>query len=171
MPNPPFRRLNYFTGRLLTADDFQLEQSYHIEHRKLHNRMIHGWGVVSGLDVSTSGSDVHVSPGLALDCEGNEVLVHSEIVSPIGQQTSTSLFVALAYTEKLINPSPIAGDFNDVEEGADLQLLTTNSNECHRHSRGRWLSCGKKHAVTIARLRKTAMGWRVDRRYRPPIVK
>jgi hypothetical protein len=171
MPNPPFRRLNYFSGRILTAADFQLEQQYHIEKHKLHNRSIHGWGVVSGLKVSTSGSNVQVSPGLALDCEGNEVVVHSEMVTAVGQQTSTTIFVAVEYWEECVNPSPISGDFNEIEESASVHVLTKNSNECHRHNRGRWLSCGTRHPVTIARLRKQSGRWRVDRRYRVPVIK
>jgi hypothetical protein len=37
---------------LLTADDLQREQDYHRDKARLHNRFLHGWGVVAGLTVS-----------------------------------------------------------------------------------------------------------------------
>jgi hypothetical protein len=49
-PNvPEFRRLRYLYGQLLGVADFQAEQSYHREKLRLHNRCLHGYGVVCGL--------------------------------------------------------------------------------------------------------------------------
>jgi hypothetical protein len=48
---PVFDRLQYFYGQLLGARDFQAEQSYFREKLKLHNRCLHGYGVVCGLEV------------------------------------------------------------------------------------------------------------------------
>ena len=71
-----FERPRYFAGKLLTAEDFELEQRYHIEKRWLLNRMLHGVGVVSGLAVVPSGQGkVTVEPGFALDPSGREILV------------------------------------------------------------------------------------------------
>jgi len=44
-----FRRLNYFYGQMLGVADFQAEQNYFREKLKLHNRCLHGYGVVCGL--------------------------------------------------------------------------------------------------------------------------
>jgi len=44
-----FRRLNYFYGQMLSAQDFQIEQSFFREKMKLHNRCLHGYGTVCGL--------------------------------------------------------------------------------------------------------------------------
>ena len=74
-------RMHYFMGRHLTACDFTDEQTYHRSHRILHNRMLHGWGVVCGLNVrqhpqpECRDSYVEVSPGIALDCCGQELIV------------------------------------------------------------------------------------------------
>jgi hypothetical protein len=48
---PEFERLNYFYGQLLSAADFRNEQSYSREKLKLHNRCLHGYGVICGLVV------------------------------------------------------------------------------------------------------------------------
>jgi hypothetical protein len=75
MPTAP-RRPRYFSGQLLTPDDFEAEQSYHLEARRQHNRHLHGWGIVSGLGVTASGSGgVMVEPGLAIDGLGRTIVV------------------------------------------------------------------------------------------------
>jgi hypothetical protein len=48
---PDFKRLNYFYGQMLGVADFQTEQNYFREKLKLHNRCLHGYGVVCGLKV------------------------------------------------------------------------------------------------------------------------
>jgi hypothetical protein len=48
-PVPEFRRLNYVYGQLLGAADFRSEQNYFREKQRLHNRCLHGYGVVCGL--------------------------------------------------------------------------------------------------------------------------
>lgn len=46
-----FLRLKYFYGQMLSACDFQTEQNFFREKLKLHNRCMHGYGVVCGLRV------------------------------------------------------------------------------------------------------------------------
>lgn len=77
-------RNQYFQGKRLTADSFQVEQSYLLERRRLLNRTIHGWGVVYGYAVKPAALASHeegsgrleIGPGLALDECGRE-LVHT----------------------------------------------------------------------------------------------
>ena len=72
------KRARYFHGMLMTDRDFTKEQRYHIEKRKLLNRMLHGSGVVCGLEIrptDCSSSKIVINPGLALDCNGNEIYV------------------------------------------------------------------------------------------------
>lgn len=83
-------RLRYFTGRHMTARDFADEQAYHRTHRQWHTRMLHGWGIVCGLQVQPhSNKDcrhdrVVVRCGMAIDCCGRElVLRHDMVVDPI----------------------------------------------------------------------------------------
>lgn len=73
-----FKRNNYFTGKLLSERDLVDEQEYYMGKRRLHNRLLHGWGVVCGLRViptSPPSRKVSVEPGLAIDCAGNEIIV------------------------------------------------------------------------------------------------
>ena len=72
-----YQRLRYFHGMLLDDKDFQAEQAYHIRKRRFLNRMLHGWGVVCGLELKGNKGDrsIDVTSGMALDCCGNEIWV------------------------------------------------------------------------------------------------
>ena len=95
-------RNRYFSGRLLTAEDLTQEQEYLATKRRLTNRLLHGWGVVAGLDVTvTDGPAVTVSAGLALDGWGREIVVVTATTEPIPVGTGAgSLEVVVCYAEK-----------------------------------------------------------------------
>lgn len=59
---PDFERLNYFYGQMLGAADFRSEQAYFREKLKLHNRCLHGYGVVCGLEVTPVVDESCCSP-------------------------------------------------------------------------------------------------------------
>ena len=175
----PLKRPRYTTGRLLTADDFTLEQDYFRGKLKRHNRTLHGFGIVSGLKVSTQSGQVVVAPGLALDCEGNELVVCATQTIAVTVEHGV-VYVSLRYLEVEADPIPIASDpgsdltvnqTSSITESVALSVGADNCNRGHRHVRARWLACGNAHALTIAKLRRGAHGWRVDRGYRPPAVK
>jgi hypothetical protein len=74
----PPTRVSYFDGQLLSAADFRTEQDYHRGMRYLHNRLLHGYGVVDGLDVDVDvddGGGVRVGPGVAIDSLGRELVL------------------------------------------------------------------------------------------------
>jgi hypothetical protein len=171
MTESQFRRPHFFNGRLLTAADLNLEQQYHREKSKLHNRALHGFGIVSGLKVSVDAGQIVVEPGLALDCEGNEILIAAlqTVVPPVAADCHTS-YVNLRYAEENIDPIP-GGETSTIIETFELTFGLENYNRGHRHQRARWRACGQPHALTIAKLKRGAHGWRVERGYRPPVIK
>lgn len=67
-------RNNYFDGKRLTTDSFRVEQHYFLQRRRVLNRALYGWGVVSGFEISVKGSRLEIGPGLALDECGRELL-------------------------------------------------------------------------------------------------
>lgn len=73
MAEPPIR-VGFVEGLMLTAADLTVEQEYHREMRYLHNRL-HGYGTVSGLEVVGTRGHVRVSPGMAIDVLGREIVV------------------------------------------------------------------------------------------------
>ncbi len=76
-----FERNRYFTGKYMAARDFLGEQEYFLTRHRLHNRVLHGWGVVCGLRVVPHPNEdcrkhwIVVKAGIALDCCGRELVL------------------------------------------------------------------------------------------------
>jgi hypothetical protein len=77
MSEMPLERLNYFNGQRLEAGDLKLEQDYHIRVRRWLNKSLYAPGIARGLEVSEVANEpaVVVSPGLALDADGREIIL------------------------------------------------------------------------------------------------
>jgi len=79
-------RPRFFAGQLLTEEDLNRLDQYIVAKQKLHNRYLHGWGVVCGLNVVCDGCDsgsVMVRPGYALSPCGEDVIVCADTRVPI----------------------------------------------------------------------------------------
>jgi hypothetical protein len=69
------KRPRYFKSQFLVLRDFEDEQNYHEELRRLHLRGLHSWGVVKDdLQVDT-GTILGIYPGTAVDNLGREIVV------------------------------------------------------------------------------------------------
>lgn len=87
--NTSAERVRYFSRQLLTADDMTTEQHYFREKMRRHNRFLHGFGVVCGLEVvpatDAEGKKdaypwrVQVCPGYAVGPQGDEI----EVCEPV----------------------------------------------------------------------------------------
>lgn len=168
------QRPRFFNGKLITPEDLELEQQYFREKQKRHNRSLHGFGIVSGLRVQASSGQIVVEPGLALDCEGNEIVINARqpIVPPTVCDSRTA-YLNVRFVENGADVVPNTGceEPSVITESFELAVAQENCNSKHRHLRARWLACGELHALTIAKLRRGPRGWSVDRGYRPPAIK
>lgn len=77
-------RPSFSEGQILAAADLARLSSYPRAREERHNRFIHRWGIATGLDLQpeptrdASGNEfvrVFISPGMAVDGEGRELLV------------------------------------------------------------------------------------------------
>ena len=110
-----FERNNYFYGKLMTVRDFELEQSYFIEKRKLLNRYLHGWGVVCGLEIVPHECPgmVVLRPGIALDCYGNEIVVTRDVEINLASkdeeipEEGKTVYICIKYLECDVEPVPV----------------------------------------------------------------
>ena len=78
MTDYPTKRVRYYDGQFLLSSDFIDEQSYHEDQLALHQRTQHFWGIAEGLEVTastTATQSVDVAPGVALDRQGNQILL------------------------------------------------------------------------------------------------
>jgi len=82
---PDLKRIRFFTGQRLTAQDTTDVQSANRELRWLHNRSLHGWGIGIGYGVTGEAGDtsVNVAPGYAIDCLGRELILTSPVVMTV----------------------------------------------------------------------------------------
>lgn len=114
-------RIRYFTGRHMTARDFQDADAYHRTMRHLHNRVLHGVGIACGLEVALHRRPecgVIVRCGLAIDCCGREIVVPKPVSVPIdwdawpkldGEKPDPEyvLLLCLEYCEQLTEKVPV----------------------------------------------------------------
>ncbi len=79
-----YERNHYFYGKLLTEHDFENEQKYGNDKRRLINRYLHGAGVVSGLQVvAVDEKTISVETGFALDFAGREIVLDVPVMKKI----------------------------------------------------------------------------------------
>jgi len=104
----PHERNRYFYGKLLTVRDFEAEQKYCNDKRRMGNRLLHGAGVVCGLQVvAVDDKTISVETGMAIDYSGREIVVASPVtqkLSMIDGFTSNdyakNIYLCIAYDER-----------------------------------------------------------------------
>jgi hypothetical protein len=114
-PGGSAERNRYFEGRLLTAADLEREQAYLRDKRLLHNRFLHGPGVVHGLGVTVDDGCIVVEAGLALDATGREIVVPSPHRLCPDDHVDDAVSVVLRYVEH-------ETDHATIREGYELRL-------------------------------------------------
>lgn len=153
------KRNNYFAGRLMTAADFEIDQTYFRQRVRLLSRALLRTGVVSGLGVSVAshGSEITVGPGLAVAPNGDLIEVCAPLLAVLPPSGRT-LHVALTIEEQSIDPIPGADAENPEPRYAHLQ--ETAAVKLSPHS-------DDPSAVAIARLKLKGRKWRKDRNFKP----
>ncbi len=74
-------RLSFYERQYLQSFDLSAEQAYHLEMRRRHNRALHPWGIVDGLElcrgvlVPDTPEQFYIHPGMAIDAFGREIVL------------------------------------------------------------------------------------------------
>jgi hypothetical protein len=172
----PVKRPNYFTGQMLSADDFTAEQEYHRGKQRRHNLRCHGSGVVQGLEVSTVKKNadwiVVIEPGFAIDSAGNEIQLCMKVTFRL-PKSETAVHVGIRFSERLCDPVPIVSDEKSlssqpsrVEEGCEVILDPVST---PRGARAKTGGLGTSlDVLPLARLVRNGRVWRVDRKFKAP---
>lgn len=98
-------RLNYFNSQLLDESDFKVEQNYHMDMRRRHNRFVHTVGVAgAGLQVTKDGDKrVKVSAGMAIDSLGREIVFAADRtidIDAVRAKANATVFLTVAHVEE-----------------------------------------------------------------------
>lgn len=106
-----FKRINFFKGFLTTEKDWNDAERYHIDKRRLHNRMLHSAGIVYGyagdlrVNARARGDlSVEIQPGYAIDGQGNDLMIFDATIRNINLEElrlPQTIYVVLRYYEEL----------------------------------------------------------------------
>lgn len=138
----PFERNQYFYGKLLSVEDFNYEQKYINDKRRLINRLVHGIGVVCGLNVvRIDDTTISVESGLAFDSTGREIVVDLPVTKKLSTLSgydaafaagsSAYVYLCLEYSEGEAEKSfNISSDSENtkagrIKEGYNLYLTAS----------------------------------------------
>jgi len=151
-------RNNYFTGRLLSAEDFRTEQDYVLERFRRLNRELHGAGIAWGLELSVgsdgTGNKLTIQPGFAIGRDGEEIQVGTAVTVCLPDKGDT-LWAVLIHRERPTRPVPAsegeALQFTRIEEGFAIRLEAAPD----------------EHGLALARLLRDGAGWRKDDSFTP----
>jgi|CXWL01.1.fsa_nt_gi hypothetical protein len=118
MSEKPLERLNYFNGQRLEAADLKTEQEYHVRTRRWLNKSLYTAGIARGLEVRAIKEGpkkdtpyVSVSPGLALDNDGREIILledtPQEVISFAGTDATKveGNYLVIEYGEEIYGHS------------------------------------------------------------------
>lgn len=163
------KRVHYFNGKVLSAEDFTTEQEYLLEKSRRHNRYLHGHGVVTGLEVSVSGDSsdgfkIVVSPGYAIDPWGREIVIpalHEEEIA----STDKATYICLYYAERETDPVPVVSEVGGAElfEHSRIEEFFEIKFEAND-------PC-PEDGIPLARLKHKKDGWKIDKKFRRPRIK
>jgi hypothetical protein len=119
-----FERNRYFYGKPMTVTAFETEQRYLIGKHRYINRLIHGAGILCGLQATVSASfddarpTIELTEGAALDCCGNLIVVSrsgkAEIKDGFNENGVNYLYIK--YTECAKQPIMSAANVASCEE-------------------------------------------------------
>lgn len=111
VPTKGYKRINFFKGFLTTEHDWNAAEAYHIDKRKLHNRLMHSPGVVFGFGsdlrvVARARGDlsVEVQAGYAIDGQGHDLWLPDAVIkniSPEEYRLPQTIYVVLRFYEEL----------------------------------------------------------------------
>ena len=162
------QRVRYFSGQRLGADEFQTEQDYVLDRLARRNRVLHGAGIVAGLDVTIDpggGSQtprVVIAPGLAFDQLGREIAVDAAWSAPL-PATGNALLVQLGYSERACRAVPVPDTSPDAATTQATRIVETFAATLAPTPVG--------DAIVIARVHRSRGRWRVDPKFTPPRVR
>lgn len=156
----PMARPRYYDYEYLRADDLTQALDYLLARQNLAARLLRPVGVVSGLDLTATGSDVTVGQGVAIDGDGNV------IVLPDNRRTTLpgdgTFFVWIEYHEFLTDrrdEGGVAAETRWTEEGLVKVSVTAPTDTAHAVLLGKVARTGG--TVTVQSTGRQVAGLRV----------
>ena len=96
------KKVNPFQGLVIDADAWRDAHTYHANHMRLHLLAFHHVGILEGLGVTantTPDLSVIVKPGIAVDPEGNVIIVGQEQPYRLQTQKKALIYLVIQFRE------------------------------------------------------------------------
>ena len=104
------KRLNPYPGLLIDVPTWAEAHDYHRLQQRLHALALHRPGVVAGLEVTAwdpPDTSVVVHPGVALDPDGNVIVVPERLRLTLEARGSGTMYLVLQYREVASGSAPL----------------------------------------------------------------
>jgi len=104
------KRMNYFDGLFLKAEDYKQDREYQRRLQGFHNRYLHTWGIACGLEVKPvmdSSMEVYVTEGAAL-----ELTDEGQYGSDIKESTSREILIYNGHPDNPLDLSEYQAEDN-----------------------------------------------------------
>jgi hypothetical protein len=130
------KRINPFPGLSIDADMWQEAHSYHRDQQRLHILAFHNAGIVAGLEVIANDPpdlSVIIQPGMAVDPEGNTILVPQTQNYQIQTRNKGTVYLVIQFREVPVEPyqPPDGGQPTRILEAYRIQETAKPPDEPH----------------------------------------
>ncbi len=101
----PHKKIQPFDGMSITADVWAEAHGYHAQALNAHQHLLHGSGIVTGLEVVASdpaNSIVFILPGAAIDSAGQMIVLPEAVAYDLGQKMEGKLRLLMLHREMKI---------------------------------------------------------------------
>ena len=120
------KRVNAFQGLIIDADTWQDAHNYHSNQHRIHLLAFHGTGIVQGLNVVSHNPpdlSVTIQPGLAIDPEGNTIIIPQEQHYQIQTRRKGTTYLIIQFREIPTEPyqPPDGGQATRILEAYRIQ--------------------------------------------------
>jgi hypothetical protein len=96
------KKVNPFQGLVIDADAWRDAHNYHANHMRVHLLAFHHIGIVEGLEVTANAVpdlSVNVQPGIAVDPEGNVIIVGQKQRYKLQTQKGGPVYLVIQFRE------------------------------------------------------------------------
>ncbi|MDQ3928727.1 MAG: DUF4159 domain-containing protein [Chloroflexota bacterium] len=108
VPRVQLKRVNPFMGLMIDATTWGDSHDYHRQSGQAHALVMHGWGIVTGLEVDAADPadrSVWIRPGVAVDPEGKLIIVAQPFRYQITTQEPGLIYLVLMFREIPTDPA------------------------------------------------------------------
>ena len=108
VPRVQLKRVNPFMGLMIDAQTWGDSHDYHRLAGQVHSLAMHGWGIVTGLEVdaaSPADRSVWIRPGVAIDPDGRMIIVAQPFRYQITTQVAGLMYLVLMFREIPTQPA------------------------------------------------------------------